>query len=65
MPGGKPPGGGGGRGGVPPSGQPLAAKASWIMASTLAKSPISVTVPMGSETWWSILTSAPLLARIS
>lgn len=65
MLGGAVPGGGGGWRGAPPRGQPLAVRASWIMASTLTRSPMSVTVPMGSEGWWSIFTSAPLLARIS
>mmetsp|Transcript_39520 Transcript_39520/g.102306 ORF Transcript_39520/g.102306 Transcript_39520/m.102306 type:complete len:208 (+) Transcript_39520:35-658(+) len=48
-----------------PSGMPLPTRASLIIASVFSTSPTIVTVPSGSCGWWSILTSAPLLTRMS
>mmetsp|Transcript_81959 Transcript_81959/g.230701 ORF Transcript_81959/g.230701 Transcript_81959/m.230701 type:complete len:250 (+) Transcript_81959:1007-1756(+) len=55
--------GGGGLGA--PMGQPFKTRHSLIRTSVLSMSPTMVTVPTGSWGTWSILMSAPLLARMS
>mmetsp|Transcript_43324 Transcript_43324/g.68675 ORF Transcript_43324/g.68675 Transcript_43324/m.68675 type:complete len:362 (-) Transcript_43324:7-1092(-) len=62
---GMPSGGGGGTCGFGTKGQPLVAKASFIITSVLSTSPTMVTLPSGSDGKWSILMSAPLRNLIS